>query len=479
MTRTHEADVVVIGSGPGGATTAALLAEAGRDVLLVEEGHHWTLDSAPSYSLAEMDQKYRNGGLNTTFGKTNITYVEGRCVGGGSEVNAGLYHRPLTTTLQAWRDRFQIENFDPEELWPFFEAVERDFSVSRFPNGPGPSSLTLRAGADKLGWKTAEIQRFWKYSAAANPSPPSGRRQSMTETMIPRALAAGARILADTIVTRLHWKGSRATGATGRTQWNGSKQLVELRFRELFVCAGAVQSPLLLRRSSLTRHIGDSLRLHPMVRVVAAFDKPVNDPAWGVPVEQIEEFKPELTLGCSHSSIPHLALWMGGEGPVRRDRLRRYDHAGVYYVAAVGTGQGKVRDLPVLHEPIVRLPLTPQDLDRLGEGLYRLGQALFAAGAKEISHPVEGEAPIRAAGELDRLRSGLPQGRMSVSTIHLFSSIPMGEDASQCAVDSFGKLHGFDNVRVNDGSILPLSPGVNPQGTILALARRNAERFLG
>ncbi|MGH7898915.1 MAG: GMC oxidoreductase, partial [Candidatus Binatia bacterium] len=44
----------------------------------------------------------------------------------------------------------------------------------------------------------------------------------------------------------------------------------------------------------------------------------------------------------------------------------------------------------------------------------------------------------------------------------------------RCAVDSFGRVFGFENLYVNDGSMLPDSPGVNPQATIMAFARRNA-----
>ena len=66
---------------------------------------------------------------------------------------------------------------------------------------------------------------------------------------------------------------------------------------------------------------------------------------------------------------------------------------------------------------------------------------------------------------------------MNLMTVHLFSSLPMGED-ERCPVDSFGRLKGFTNVIVNDASILPDAPGVNPQGTIMALAARNTERFL-
>jgi choline dehydrogenase-like flavoprotein len=64
-------------------------------------------------------------------------------------------------------------------------------------------------------------------------------------------------------------------------------------------------------------------------------------------------------------------------------------------------------------------------------------------------------------------------------TIHLFSSCPMGEDQSKCATNSFGRVHGFKNLFVNDASLLCTAPGVNPQGSIIALARRNALKFLG
>ena len=67
---------------------------------------------------------------------------------------------------------------------------------------------------------------------------------------------------------------------------------------------------------------------------------------------------------------------------------------------------------------------------------------------------------------------------MSLSTVHAFSSCPMGENENICAVDSFGKVHGFENLYISDASIIPDAPGVNPQGTIMALALRNAKHFL-
>jgi choline dehydrogenase-like flavoprotein len=48
----------------------------------------------------------------------------------------------------------------------------------------------------------------------------------------------------------------------------------------------------------------------------------------------------------------------------------------------------------------------------------------------------------------------------------------------RCAADSYGKLSGMENLYVNDASMLPDSPGVNPQGSVMAFARRNALRFI-
>ncbi|MSQ03507.1 MAG: GMC family oxidoreductase [Myxococcales bacterium] len=471
-------DVLVIGSGPGGAMTACMAAEAGRDVLLVEEGAHHAVDSAPSFSLAEMDQKYRNGGLNVTFGGTSITYLEGRCVGGGSEINAALYHRPLEQTLREWQARAQLRGFEPETLWPHFEAVEAECNVNLVRGGNGPAAALLRRGAGQMGWSTREIARFWNYDGDAPIAGLSGGRQSMTVTLVPRALRAGARLLPDTRVLRLVRDGARITGAVGERTQNGEREKVEFEAKEVFVCAGAVQTPRLLRRSGLTHNVGDTLRLHPMIRITARFREPINDLAYAVPTEQVDQFKPELTLGCSYSSIPHLALWMGASSGRKQDRLRDWRRTGIFYVAAVGTGVGRIRDLPLVGEPLIRLPLTADDLARLGEGLLRLGQLLFAAGAEELSSPVDGAPAIADVAALERVACALPQGRMPVSTIHLFSSVPMGEDQARTGTDSFGRVWGCDNLRVNDASLFPASPAVNPQGTVLAVARRNVMHFL-
>ena len=118
-------DVLVIGSGAGGATTAALLAEAGFDVLVVEEGPWVDQGEVTPFSLEQMDRQYRAGGVTVALGLPSIAYTEGRCAGGGTEVNSGLYFRPPLDVVERWRRDFRIDGLDLDELGTIADEVEQ------------------------------------------------------------------------------------------------------------------------------------------------------------------------------------------------------------------------------------------------------------------------------------------------------------------------------------------------------------------
>ncbi len=466
-----DADVLVVGSGPGGSMTACTLAEAGLDVLLVEEGDHVPVGAVEAYSIDDMERKWRNYGLTPAFGKVKVTYAEGRCVGGASEINAALYHPPVLSTLDDWARQYGIAELGDGALLPHIEAVERESSVTPYPGSPGIASELLAAGAGSLGWKSVQVQRFWKYDGAD----PLGRRQSMTETYIPRALAAGGRLRHGVRVKRLVIEGRRVVGAVG-TDREGRR--VDIRCGRVVLCGGAVQTPLILRRSGVHTRIGNTLTMNPMIRVAAEFGELVNQPELGVPVQQIEAFKPAMTLGCSHSSLAHLALWLVDSARSERDRLlAEWWRLGVFYAKVMAKARGYVRPVPVTGEALVYYALQKQDLELLGLAAERLAQVLLAAGAKAIMNPVPGGPPIRTAADIPALRAGVAAGKAQVTAIHLHSTVPMGDERHPA--DSFGKLRALDNAWVNDASLLPDTPGVNPQGTILAIARRNAVRMVG
>ncbi len=472
------AEIVVIGSGPGGAITACLIAEAGRDVLLVEEGDHLPLSSCAPFSTAEMLQKYRNGGQTVALGKNKIAYVEGRCVGGGSEINSGLYHRTPPEILERWTKEFQLQALGEKDLLPHFEQCERDVSVSILPHAAPPASLKLHEGATKLGWKSLEIPRWFRYGSPNSDLPssisPGGSRQSMTETFIPRFLKVGGKLQSNTRAQRIRQNGSgwlvEATSKSG-----GPIRIVA---DNLFICAGAVHTPALLRRSGITQNIGNALQVHPTAKIVARFPDTVNSAEMGVPVHQVKEFSPRLSFGCSISSPAYVALGLLDHPDAAHETSRTWQNTATYYAMITSEGRGSIRTLPRFRDPLVRYALTETDRCNLADGLRKLAQALFAGGATQLFPSLTRGPVLRDAGCLSNIPDMLPDGLANLMTIHLFSSCPMGEDKTKCATDSFGRVHGFKNLFVNDASLLCTAPGVNPQGSIMAIARRNALKFL-
>jgi len=463
-------EIAVVGSGPGGAITACLLAEAGRDVVLIEEGPFLPLNSCTAFSRLEMEQKYRNGGLTVALGANKIAYVEGRCVGGGSEINSGLYHRTPAEVLARWRREFLVEALTEKDLQPHFEANERDLSVSKLPGAAPAASLKLHEGATKLGWHSLEVPRWFRYENDG-----SGKRQSMTETFIPRFLKAGGKLQAETRVAQLRREGK--AWALDAQRADGAK--LRIAAETVFLGAGAVQTPALLCRSGITQNIGNSLRVHPTLKLVAKFPETVNSADMGVPVHQVKEFAPRLSFGCSISSPAYLALGLLDHPAQAVTVGRDWPHMANYYAMITGEGHGTVRTLPGFRDPLVRYSISEKDRRDLADGWRKLAELLFAAGAEALFPCVTGSSPERCAGDLKRIPEQLGAGTGNLMTIHLFCSCPMGEDRKRCATDSFGRVHGFPNLRINDASLLCTAPGVNPQGTIMALARRNARQFLG
>ena len=473
-------EIAIVGSGPGGAITACLLSEAGYNVLLIEEGSYLELTSCAPFSLEEMEQKYRNRGMTVAMGSPKVQYAEGRCVGGGSEINAGLYYRTPPEILTKWRKEFEVEALDETDLLPHFEACEQDINVCYLPGKSPVASLKLHDGATRLGWKSREVPRWFRYQNFQNQKDPSqGTRQSMTETFIPRALKAGCTLLPNTKVQGLRCEGGKWILKAHHSSLQSQSRSVKITANSVFIAGGAVQTPVLLRRSGITHNIGNTLQMHPTIKVIAQFSEQVNSIDMGVPVHQVQEFKPKLSFGCSISSLPFLALGINDYPDHIYDVENNWQKMAVYYAMITASARGTVRCLPGYHDPLVRYRLMDEDMKCLSEGLQKLSRLLFEAGAVALYPSISAGSRLTHPDDLKKLSNSLPCTKTNLMTIHLFSSCPMGENKVVCAVDSFGKVNGFKNLYVCDGSLLCTAPGVNPQGSIMAIARRNALKFIG
>jgi choline dehydrogenase-like flavoprotein len=184
-------------------------------------------------------------------------------------------------------------------------------------------------------------------------------------------------------------------------------------------------------------------------------------------------------LGGAFFSPGHLAMLLADGGPDSLDAMIEARHMATYYVAVRGTGTGTVRPSLLRNGGArLRYTMSSSELENLGRGIARLSLLLLRAGATEVYPGIVGAPVIRTEKEAGRSLDGrLDRSRVAATTVHAFSSCPSGEARERCAADSWGRVYGFENLRVADASILPDSPGVNPQGSIMALARRNALHF--
>ncbi len=471
-------EVLVVGSGPGGSVTARECARAGGRVLVIEEGPLVEPGAHAPFSLAQTRAQYRGQGLTVALGRPAVAYTEGRCAGGGSEVNSGLYHRPPAGLLDEWSRRFDLEGLDAEILAPFHRLVEERLGVGPMPDGvTQPSSDVLRRGAERLGWRGVDVPR-WVTLERSQDDRLTTRRNTMLRTYLRDALDSGAELRTDTRVDQIVVDRGAARGAVVRDGRTG--RTTTITADSVVVAAGAIHTPTLLQRSGIhgSGHVGRHLAMHPTVKAVGHFEEEVvNDPQ-DVGAYQVKEFDPWLTMGASASGPALLSLQLAENAVGLADYLREWPHLGSFYAAITSRGTGRVRAVPGRRDPLVTYTLTRSDLAALRSGLARLTHLLLAAGACGVLPTFAGAPVVTHARDVPEALEGFGRQSASLMTVHLMGTSRMGEDPERSVTDSWGRVHGIRNLRVNDASLIPSAPGVNPQGTVLAIAHRNVEEML-
>ena len=485
-----DCDVVIVGSGAGGATMAAELAEAGVDVVVIEEGGYHPTASFRAETVRALRTLYRDGGGGMTVGRPSVLFAEGRCVGGSTVVNGGMSWRTPARVLERW-SAGGVLAIGEQEMDPYFARAEARHSVGlQDPETIGQDSKLLKAGAEAKGWAVVSNRRNQLHCAGTNnclSGCPTGAKRSMLVTSVPRALALGARLFADcrvdriTRADRISRAGRAVTGVSGHFAGPGGHRLT-VRAPVVIVSGGAIQTPALLARSGLrsaSGQLGRNLSLHPNANVVAFFDSDVT--GWhGVhQAFQVREFTSEgIILTADNLPPPMLAALLPAYGRELAELMADYNHVVTAGPLVTDSGAGRVRNVPGLGTQVF-YRLTDMAAARLVRGVELTADALFAAGARRMLLPFDGAPEIRSPGELRSLLARpVPKAAMQVYSIHLMGTARMSEDPRRGVTDSFGAVHGASGLFVADASLFPDPIGMNPMETVIALALRNARHLI-
>jgi GMC oxidoreductase len=470
--RESRCDVVVVGSGAGGAFAARALARAGLDTVIVEEGERWSAERIrATHPLERFAGIYRDGGTTMAFGRTPIPLPLGRAVGGMTVVNSGTGYRPPAPVAAAWHREHGLALANPELLGPRVAEVEATLGVAPAPMEVlGRNGELALEGARALGWEAAPLRRNAPGCRGACQCAigcPNNAKGGVHLNALPQACEAGARILSGASVSRVLSERGRATGVEARRA-DGTP--LRIAARAVVVAAGAIGTPPLLRRSGLGSHrrLGRGLSIHPATGITASFEEevvPWSGVMQSVGIEELHER--EGILIEATSTPPGMgAVSAPGYGTHLQGRLAQAANT-----ATLGAMIGDAPSGRVLGSrwPLVSYRLTGEDGRRLVTAVGAMAKVMLAAGAREVELG-GGVPPVRTEAEIGAAMEAVDVRRLRLAAFHPTGSAAAGSDPSRHPVDPEGRLRGVDGVWVADGSILPSCPGVNPQISIMAVA---------
>jgi choline dehydrogenase-like flavoprotein len=487
-------DLIVIGSGAGGATFAAACAAAGKGVLVLERGPRHAPAGAAHDELATLVERRPYADLPVEVnGAPRRPYV-----GGGAGGSTALYGAAL---LRPSRDDFHPGRhygtrlpravwdwpLDYDDLEPYYTEAERLFGVAGpaaddfgplarpsggYPAPPRPLEPINRrlVSANRArGLKPFRLPLAIDFARCLGCGScpgflcPTGARRSAAQ-LVDAAVAGGARLRLQTGVEAerlVRDGGGRVAGVLARDRATGERTVY--RARRYVLAAGALGSPLLLLQSGLGGPlVGRNYMFHLSPLVAGVFARPTG--AEAAFVKQVgfadyyfgtRRFAHKLGLIQSLPVPGPLMLAKGG--------LRRLPAAALRFLRRrLLPLVGIVEDLP---NPDNRVSLAPDGTARLRHAF----SAYDVERGRQLSRLMA--RILRRAGALFCVKKSFPSDE---HLAHQCGTLRFGRSPADAVLDPDCRLFGQPNVFVADGSFFPTSLGVGPALTIIANALRVA-----
>lgn len=476
-----EAEVVIVGTGAGGAAAAYELARRGHAVLLVEEGDYHRRSSFRGRAPEATKMLYRESGLTIAWGNVGIPVFAGRAVGGSTLINSGTCYRTPERVFNRWRDRYGLSEYSSAELSPYYDQVEAMLQVT-------PANRAHLGGVGRVIERGARALGLERHGPLRRNAPdcdgqgiccfgcPTGAKRSTDVSYVPEALKRGAQLITGARVDAVDIVAGRARGVRG-TLSNGRK--FKISAEATIVAGGALLSPLILKRSGLDHPmIGKNLSIHPATKVLALFDEVV-DQSRGIPqgytIEDLDRDGIMLEGGSTPFDVTSMGIpFVGGR---YMDIMARFPNLATFGLMVQDYGRGSVHEGPG-GRLLIRYDLDPRDLARLQRGVVKLCEIYRAAGAERVFPFIAGHHEVRTRADLEKLETAkLKPGDLEITAFHPLGTCRVGTNPRTSVLGPDQQSHQVDRLYVMDGSAIPSSLGVNPQLTIMAMSLRASERL--
>jgi len=518
-------DVIVIGSGFGGAITGCRLAQKNKKVLILERGKEWTKDTYPRNIEDEWiwsntsPEKYHGWTDLRTF--KGMAVITGAGVGGGSLIYANVSAIPPKSVFQAGRP----PEITYDEMQPYYTTVGYVLDLQEVPaKQRSPRVQLMQEGAAKLGqanrFRPAPVAVSFDQQLAYdfNDEPDikksrtftnkhsaeqgycaqlgecdigcrAGAKNTLDKNYLFLAQKKGAQIRPLHLVTniepipggyRVHHDelrdGGRISGTTTAAivvVAAGSLGSTELLLRCRDVTGTLPQISRFLGRnwSSNGDFLTPAFYLHREVW-------PDRGVAIGSVIDYLDDSINGKTFWIQDGVIPNV---MTKYFESVMDRLRKAPED--EYLLHQFSMQSLLQHITLLSANIDLfkhiMPWFAQGVDA-GDGELRLSNGTLdlkwdIAQSRELFTTI-----LDKQNELAKVTGGhpfpLPTWSLSQELItpHPLGGCNIGPSPAMGVVDHAGKVFGYDNLYVADGAIVPRPLGVNPSRTIGALAERIA-----
>ena len=482
------ADVVIVGTGAGGATLAYEVARRGREVLLLERGAHVEPGDFTENEAEQLSSLYADGAL-TLSKDFRFQVAQGMCVGGSTVVNNAVCLDLPARVRERWLDPSGLNaGLAPNRLAEAFSYVRRFLRVEDV--GPAamlsPGALHVVAaleGRAPFSLVQANISDCLG-SGYCNIGCAYGKKLSALDWTLPRAqrdFPGAVRILPECSVAKVLMRGSHAYGVSCRLQ-DGRR--VTVRANTVVLSAGAIASSLILQRSGLGGDTaGRGIAFNMASPVTLDFEKELHSER-GMQITHVMEPTDNgddaVVFETWFNPIVSQALFMPGWFEEHWDNMRRYPHMTCLGVV-VGTGSdGSVKARRIGGGMTFDYTPSNDDFVSMKNGLSLACEVGLEAGALRAMPATFRMLEIRSKNELPRIYDEIgDHSDVSVNSAHPQGGNPISDDPLKGVVDPSFRVYGTLNVHVCDASVFPSSITVNPQLTVMALAAYAADEIAG